>query len=59
MKATESENMKLLMDILNLKSKKSELYQQTGPSSSDYISLSIKLDLLVNSYLEEKLVDLI
>ncbi|MCL6572062.1 MAG: hypothetical protein K6T88_10325 [Bacillus sp. (in: Bacteria)] len=59
MKATESENMKLLMDILNLKTKKSELYQQTGPSSSDYISLSIKLDLLVNSYLEEKLVDLI
>lgn len=62
MKAIEAvnfENMKLLMEIFILKTKISELYQQTGPGSSDYISLSIKLKLLVDKYLEEKIENLI
>jgi hypothetical protein len=58
MKANESvqfENMNLLMEILDLKTSKSKLYNQKGPGSSDYIMLSIKLDLLINEYLEEKM----
>lgn len=61
MRANESvhfENMNLLKEIINLKTKKKELYNQKGPSSSDYIMLSIKLDLLINEYIEEKIVQL-
>jgi hypothetical protein len=49
------ENPKLLMEIGNLKSKKNELYQEKGPSSTDYIKLSLQLDLLINEYIEEKI----
>ena len=58
MKGNESvqfENMKLLNEIFNLKTKKNELYNQKGPGSSDYITLSIKLNILVDEYLEEKI----
>jgi hypothetical protein len=50
----QNENNKLLMEILNLRLNLSELYLQTGPSSPDYISLSLKLDLLINQYFDEK-----
>lgn len=59
MKAIVSENIKLLNEISNLKIKLTELYSQNGPSTPEYISLSIKLDLLVNEYLDEKIKNLI
>lgn len=61
MKVDESiqlENMMLLKEICHLKTKKSELYHQKGPCCSDYITLSLKLNTLVNQYLEEKIVNL-
>jgi hypothetical protein len=57
MKAIEfldTENMELLMEIVNLKAKLSGIYNQTGPNSSEYITLSIRLNLLMNKYFEEK-----
>lgn len=53
------ENLRVLREISKLKKKKTELYSQKGPNSSDYISLSIKLDLLINKYVEEKIGNLI
>jgi hypothetical protein len=53
------ENIKALKEISVLKKKKNELYIQKGPHSSDYITLSIKLDLLVDKYIEEKIINLI
>ena len=50
------ENMKLLKEIYNLKSKLNEMYIQNGPNSSDYINLSIKLNVLEKKYMEEKLI---
>lgn len=50
----QSENNDLLLEILNLRLNLSELYLRTGPSSPDYISLSLKLDFLVNQYFDEK-----
>lgn len=49
-----SEDISLLMEILELKKQLRELYRQSGPGSSDYISLSLKLDLLIHEYFEEK-----
>jgi hypothetical protein len=57
-KYVQMENMKLLVEILNLRTNLSELYHHTGPTSSDYISLSIKLNLVVNEYFEEKITNL-
>lgn len=54
-KYSQDENNKLLMEIMNLRINLSELYAQSGPSSSNYISDSIKLDLLINEYLDEKI----
>jgi hypothetical protein len=57
MKTSESfhiENKDLLLDIVNLKTKLSDIYKQIGPNSSEYITLSIKLNLLMNKYFEEK-----
>jgi hypothetical protein len=51
----QGENISLLKEIMNLRTNLSELYSQTGPSSPDYISLSIKLDLLINKYFDEKI----
>jgi hypothetical protein len=53
------ENMNLLMEIAHLKTKVTELYKQNGPGNSDYISLSIKLNLLINEYIDEKIVHMI
>ena len=55
----QSENMKLLMEIFNLKLTLRELYMQKGPASSDYISHSIKLNVLIKEYFEEKTLSLI
>jgi hypothetical protein len=58
MKVDESiqlENVMLLKEICTLKTKTSELYHQKGPCCPDYISLSLKLNSLVNQYLEEKI----
>ncbi len=52
------ENITALREISKLKRKKMELYNQKGPHSSDYIKLSIKLDFLINKYIEEKIVHL-
>jgi hypothetical protein len=52
------ENVNLLMQIAHLKTKVTELYNQNGPGCSDYISLSIRLNLLINEYIDEKIVDL-
>lgn len=58
-KSTKIENKKLLMDIVELKIKLSELFTQSGPNTSEYISLSIKLDCLMNEYFNEKIEQLI
>lgn len=50
----QSENISLLMEILELKQRLRDLYRQSGPGSSDYISLSLKLDLLIHEYFEAK-----
>ncbi|MFB9986381.1 hypothetical protein [Bacillus benzoevorans] len=49
------ENMKLLKEIYNLKTKQNDMYIQSGPNSSDYINLSIQLNVLEKKYMEEKL----
>jgi hypothetical protein len=51
----KSENMNLLLEIYNLKKHLSELYTQKGPANGEYISFSIKLDLLLKEYIEEKI----
>lgn len=61
MKTNESvplENVNLLMEIAHLKTKVSELYNQNGPGNPDYISLSIKLNLLINEYIDERIVNM-
>jgi hypothetical protein len=58
-KLTQIENKELLMDIVELKIKLSELFNHTGPNTSEYISLSIKLDCLMNEYFNEKIAQLI
>lgn len=55
----ETENSKLLMDIVELRVKLSNLYNSTGPNTSEYVSLSIKLDCLMNEYFDEKLAQLV
>lgn len=57
--AVKVENMELLMEIVNLRAKINELYNQSGPNTSEYITLSIKLNLLVKDYFEEKTAQLI
>ena len=52
----QCENMKLLTEIFHLKIKLREIYLQTGPSSSNYITLKIKLDILIKEYMDEKFV---
>ncbi|WP_144550270.1 hypothetical protein [Bacillus sp. X1(2014)] len=51
---TQMENMELLKEIIYLKTTLSEIYKQDGPSSSEYINLSIKLNSLMHKYFEEK-----
>lgn len=57
--STHIENMELFMEIVNLKTKLSEIYKQIGPSSSEYVTLSIRLNLLMNKYFEEKTENLV
>jgi hypothetical protein len=52
------ENVNLLMEIAHLKSKVIELYNKNGPGNPDYISLSIKLNLLINEYIDERIVNM-
>ncbi|MEH7306817.1 Spo0E family sporulation regulatory protein-aspartic acid phosphatase [Neobacillus drentensis] len=59
MKTVEMENMELLQEIVALKTKLQSIYKQVGPSSSEYITLSIKLNLLMNKYFEEKAEELV
>lgn len=51
---TQMENVELLKEIVHLKTTLSEIYKQDGPSSSEYINLSIKLNSLMHKYFEEK-----
>ncbi len=51
----QSENMELLIEIFHLRNTLSEIYSRKGPDNSDYLSLSIKLKLLVNMYIDEKI----
>ena len=51
----QSENVKLLKEISKLKTILSDLYAQSGPNSSDYITFSCQLNFLVNEYVDEKL----
>lgn len=53
------ENMELLIEIFDHKVSLKEVYDQKGPASSDYISLSIKLNILIKKYFEEKTLNLI
>ncbi|WP_102274041.1 aspartyl-phosphate phosphatase Spo0E family protein [Cytobacillus massiliigabonensis] len=55
----QCENIDLLMEIFDHKVSLKEVYTQKGPASSDYISLSIKLNLLIKEYFEEKTLNLI
>lgn len=48
----QSENMELFMEISNLRNNLNELYNQKGPASSNYISLSLKLNLLIKEYFD-------
>jgi hypothetical protein len=57
--AVKVENMELLMEIVSLRAKLSKLYNQSGPNTSEYITLSIQLDLLMKEYFEEKTAQLI
>jgi len=43
------------MEIFDLKVNLEELYEKKGPVTSDYISLSIKLNYLMKEYFEEKI----
>ena len=55
----ETENSKLLMDIVELRIKLSNLYSSTGPNTSEYVSLSIKLDCLMKEYFDEKIAQIV
>jgi hypothetical protein len=55
----QRENFKLLMEILNLKNRLSEINAKRGPANPEYISLSIKLDILTKKYIDEKLAGLL
>lgn len=55
----QSENIHLLMEIYNLKMILRHLNIQKGSANSDYITLSLKLDLLMKEYIDEKLLNLL
>ncbi|MGM7722267.1 Spo0E family sporulation regulatory protein-aspartic acid phosphatase [Metabacillus sp. Hm71] len=54
-KQVKRENMNLLLEIYNLKNHLNDLYTKKGPANGEYISFSIKLDLLLKQYIEEKM----
>lgn len=51
----QSENRDILVEIRELKSRLNEMYRQKGPASSDYISLSLKLNYLMKEFFEANL----
>ena len=55
MKTKEYVKSEVLVEIANVRKMLSELYNEFGPNSSDYISLSIKLDILVRDYIDERI----
>jgi hypothetical protein len=55
----QNENIALLMDIYQIKNELNEINLHKGPASSDYISLSLKLDHLMKAYVNEKIDTLI
>ena len=55
----QSENMELLLEIVTLRTKLNHIYKQIGPSSSEYITLSIKLNSLMHKYFDQKTADLL
>ncbi|WP_042462756.1 aspartyl-phosphate phosphatase Spo0E family protein [Neobacillus dielmonensis] len=54
-----NENIKLLKEIANTRTQLLDLYTQHGPASPDYISLSLKQNLLINQYIEEKIASMV
>jgi len=54
-KSIQNENTKLLLDIVDLKIKLNDLYNSTGPNTSDYVNLKINLDCLMHEYFEERI----
>lgn len=55
----QNENIDLLKEIANLKTTVNEICNKKGPGNPDYIDLTIKLDLLMKEYIEEKIENLI
>lgn len=54
MKPSQSESIKL-MKIIQLRNRIEELHQQSGPNSSNYIDLSLQLNVLEKEYIDEKI----
>lgn len=53
------ENMALLKEISQLKLKRNELYSHSGPNSSNYVDITLKLNRLVHQYIDEKIENLL
>ncbi|MEQ2529444.1 hypothetical protein EKG37_07590 [Robertmurraya yapensis] len=53
-----AENMELLSEIIQLKTEKNKLYRQSGPNSSGYLDLTLRLNLLMTKYIDEKIENL-
>lgn len=49
----EVENMELLGEIIQLKKEMDKLYRQSGPNSSGYLDVSLRLNLLKTKYIDE------
>ncbi|WP_449621063.1 hypothetical protein [Robertmurraya sp. Marseille-Q9965] len=49
----EVENMELLGEIIQLKKEMDILYRQSGPNSSGYLDVSLRLNLLKTKYIDE------
>lgn len=54
----QGENMELLGEIIQLKTEKNKLYRQSGPNSSGYLDVSLRLNLLMTKYIDEKIENL-
>jgi hypothetical protein len=51
----QMESQTLLLDIIDLRNQLEELYRQTGPNSSQYINISLRLNALEKEYVSEKI----
>ncbi|WP_442596655.1 hypothetical protein [Neobacillus sp. D3-1R] len=54
MQIHETESKNLLIEILTTRELLKDLYNEKGPNSSDYISLSVKHNVLIDQYFEKK-----